>query len=235
MDTKFQTSFIPKKPLVPNGGRIQSTHHLSFFSIIVTLILLVAIAGAGVVFGMERYYTSQIAKMAIKLEAAEESLNQAEIGEWVRLDRRIEAGKELLGNHLAVSSFFDLLEQMTLKSIQFKNFSYSITSGQKVAVTMDGQADSFAALALQSDEFAKQSKQMSNQLFSSIDQDKLTGRISFKFSALIDPSLISYKKVVEGEPEDGDDTQEIVLPKEETDGGTPARTLPVAPAPKTTN
>lgn len=216
MDTKFQTSFIPKKPLMPTGGRIKTSHGISFFSIIVILILLVALLGAGVVFSMERYYTNRVTTMAAELQAAEDSLNQGEIAEWVRLDKRIEIGKTLLENHLAVSSFFDLLQQMTLKSIQFRNFSYAVAPGQKVAINMDGLADSFAALALQSDELAKQSKSISNQLFSNIDQDKTSGKINFKFSALVDPMLISYQKTLDTsgiEQDSSVDEVTIVLPE----------------------
>lgn len=212
MDTKFQTSFIPKKPLVPAGGRVQTSHHVNFLSIIIVLILATALAGAAAVFATEYYLSNRVASMTNELAAAEASLNQSEISEWVRLDKRIEVGKQLLNNHLAVSVFFDLLQSLTLKTIQFKNFSYAVTSDQKVAVTMDGQADNFAALALQSDELAKQSKSMSNQIFSNIDQDKTTGKITFRFSALIDPSLISYKNLIEGLSTEGVDAVEPVLP-----------------------
>jgi hypothetical protein len=198
MDTKFQTSFIPKKPLVPTLGP-KSSKHVSFISIIIVFIFLLSLLAAGGVFLYKQFLKSSITQMETKLAAAEAALDPALINEWVRLDKRIESGKELLNVHLALSSFFTLLQEMTLTTVRFKNFSYIVAPGQKIAITMDGEADSFAAVALQSDEFAKQAKYMSNQLFSNINLDP-TGTIIFRFTATIDPQLILYKKSAAAQP-----------------------------------
>ena len=195
MDTKLQTSFIPKKPIVTMGG-IQRERHFNFLSLIIFMIFMVAAVGAVGVFSYEKYLNAEIANMTAKLKAAQDSLDPSLISGWVRLDKRIESGKEILNLHLALSSFFDLLQKMTLKTVQFKNFNYTIGNGQKISISMNGQADSFAAVALQSDEFAKSSKYITNQLFSNVNIDKETGQVVFQFTATLDPSIISYAKSI---------------------------------------
>lgn len=198
MDTKFQTSFIPKKPLVPSIGIGKSGRHVSFFSIIIIFVFLVSLLGATAVFVYEKYLTTRIANMQQSLAQAEASLDPALISEWVRLDKRIESSKEILNVHVALSSFFDILQDMTLKNVQFKNFGYIINSSQKINIAMDGVADSFATVALQSDEFAKKAKSIGSQLFSNIDLDR-SGNVNFRFTATLDPALILYKNTIQND------------------------------------
>jgi hypothetical protein len=232
MDTKLQTSFIPKKPLMPTTG-LRHTKHVSFFSILVILIFIFSILGAGLVFAYQKYLGSRIASMQKSLEAAERSLDANLIGEWVRLDKRVESTKDLLHTHIAFSNFLDLLETMTMRDVYFKNFGYTLTNNGRVAIAMDGEASSFATVALQSDEFAKNSKVMTNQLFSNIDLTQ-TGNVVFRFTATLDPSVVSYEKLIMGQGAEGAPAELPAAGAGRTEGTT--RSLPqVGNQPAATN
>ncbi len=223
MDTKFQTSFIPKNPLVGSAA-VKRKPHTSLVSIIVILIFVISILGSALVFAYEKFLEKRIASMQDDLKAAEQRLDPGLITEWVRLDKRIESSKDLLHTHLAVSSFFDMLEGMTLKNVYFKNFGYQLTANGRVAIAMDGEADSFASVALQSDEFAKNAKVINNQLFSNIDLTQ-TGNVVFRFTATLDPSVISYEKEIMGDGETASD-EPAALPDLGSQTPGPARPLP---------
>src|SRR5689334_9707206 len=114
MDTKLQTSFIPKKPLIPGTPGAKQTRHTSFVTVLLFLVFLVALSGAALVFAYTQYLQSRISTMEKSIQQAEASLDPALINEWVRLDKRIESSKSLLHTHLAISSFFTLLQTATL-------------------------------------------------------------------------------------------------------------------------
>jgi hypothetical protein len=93
-----------------------------------------------------------------------------------------------------MSQFFDLLEQATLKSVRFKDFRYNASGDGRSSIALSGEADSFAAVALQSDAFG-QSRFIREPIFSNLDLDN-KGNVIFDFSAFVDPSLISYTRGV---------------------------------------
>jgi hypothetical protein len=122
MDTNFQTSFIPKKPLAEE--RVVAPTHTSLYSFIATLIFFASLAaGAGVYF-----YQASLAKSLTnsqsELAIARNSFEPTRIAMLEVLDRRITDSKQLLAAHVAVSPIFAALEADTLKSVQFTKFSY---------------------------------------------------------------------------------------------------------------
>lgn len=233
MDTKFQTSFIPKKPL--NGAAVtKSVSGTSFFTVIAVVIFVLTALGAIGVFAYEQYLTSSINSMSTSLAAAQNSLNLSGVAQWVRLDKRIESAKTLLSTHLALSAFFDELSTMTLRNIRFKNFGYSYSSGGKIQISMDGSADSFATVALQSDEFAKNTAELGNQLFSNLDLSP-DGGVTFRFSATLNPASVSYTSLISPNAPSGTQpsvqnttnqniSDQIIVPPTESATTTPATT-----------
>ncbi|MCR4334273.1 MAG: hypothetical protein NUV47_00885 [Patescibacteria group bacterium] len=198
MDTKFQSSFIPKKPLVPTGR--PETHHrsINFFFLIGSIIFLVVIAGVLYVFIATQFLNRSITQSEQTLEKARQAFDPSLIDTLTNLDTRFKTGKTLLGSHIAVSPFFGVLESMTLKTVRFQDFEYTLISNDKVNVTMKGEGESFSSIALQSDAFGK-SKLFKNPIISNLVVGQ-NGNVSFDFSASIDPSLVLYKNSSISEP-----------------------------------
>jgi hypothetical protein len=204
MDPKFQTSFIPKKPIVSSPRSASSS--INLFSLIATVLFVAALALSGGVFFYKGLVAKEIEKDKITLERAKDAFEPELIEEIIRLDTRLETSKSLLASHLAVTPFFDFLSTVTLRSVRFRDFSFSYLAADKIRVDMKGQAQSYASVALESDLLNSQ-KYLKDTILSDMTLEP-TGSVSFRVSTTIDPSLLSYAaNLVEVEGNQGTSTQ----------------------------
>lgn len=192
VEPKFQTSFIPKKPIV--GGPSVERVSVNFFSIIALAIFLVSIALAAGAFAYSKIVAKQIDDSNQQLEIVKKQFDPAFITEATRLNARIEAAKTLLANHIAPSFIFtDLIQQYTLKDeIAFSSFDWNYDVAGKGTITMKGVAKNYTSVALQAREFAAHIQYLKNQVFSDLSLDQ-NGNVSFSFKGTIDPGLINFK------------------------------------------
>lgn len=199
MDPKFQSSFIPKGPLVPSSAvfKAQPAKRGSLLGLISMWIFVLSIVAALAAFGYGFYLNSSIKKMGGDLEAARANLEPETIKEMARLDARIVGTEKLLSNHVVLSPLFDFLESNTLKTVRFTQFTFKETT-DGLLVSMHGQARGYAALALQADIFNK-SKDLKSTNFSNLDLDE-RGNVIFVVDAVVSPTLVSYKRVLESGP-----------------------------------
>ncbi len=194
MDPRFQTSFIPKKPIVATPGREPSSVNL--FALLSTIVFIMTLALAGGVFSYKQLIVKQIAENKVMLDKAKSAFEPETIKSIVRLDTRLEVGKKLLDSHLAVTPFFEYLSTITLKTVRFKTFDFSYLSKDKIEVKMSGQAQDYDSVALQSD-LLNQQKLLKKPMLGDMSLEA-AGTVAFNMSALVDPTLISYNKVVGG-------------------------------------
>lgn len=192
MDPRFQTSFIPKKPVTaPVRGK--ASEPVSLLTVISTSIFIAAIALTGAAFGYEKILSQDIEENKATLEQAKAAFDPDLIEQIIRLDNRIDSASELLGQHVAVSNLFRLLEENTLKTVRFTSFSFDFLGGDKVTIDMDGEAAGFTSIALQSDKFN------SNPIFKNTILEDLkleeTGMVSFNVVTSVDPTSIMYRQL----------------------------------------
>ncbi|PJE74169.1 MAG: hypothetical protein COV01_01565 [Candidatus Taylorbacteria bacterium CG10_big_fil_rev_8_21_14_0_10_41_48] len=190
MDPRFQTSFIPKKPVVTQGSTLSKTSTVSLFSLIAVVLFILTLALSGGVFFWKSLIQKDIDVKQTTLERARDAFEPDLIKKIIRLDSRIENTKTLLGSHISVTRLFDLLSTIALRSVRFKDFNFSYLAKDKIEVVMKGQAQSFAAVAIQSD-FFNQQKYLKNTLIGDLALEP-TGLISFSVRTTIDPTLVSY-------------------------------------------
>lgn len=188
MDTKFQTSFIPKKTLTDSMGRAGSS--MSIFLIVAIIVFILTLSAAAGVFAFRKILVSRIDKVDKELVKAKNFFESSFINKANILNRRIEASKQLLAVHTAVSPIFELLENETLATIRFDSFNYDVKDGVGATLRLGGQGKYFSSVALQSDIFG-QDKSFKNPVFSDLNPDQ-SGNIVFKFSSTVDPKLTSY-------------------------------------------
>lgn len=196
METKFQTSFIPKKPLVPEMGQ-KTNEPINLFTVIGVLFLIVSLAAAGGVYG----WVKVIEKHQVSLKA-DIAHNRDQFGTDIkfleRFNTKINLSRELLSNHLAVEGIFDIVSKITTSNVRFTSFDiiFPTSSKERAVMTMKGTGTSLSVLAFQSDVFGE-SKYIKDPVISDFAvSDK--GDVTFSFSAGIDPSLLSFKKTIDG-------------------------------------
>ncbi len=199
METKYQTSFIPKKPLTATSTT--QTSSISLFLLVSIILFFVSLGMAGYVYMQKATLIKAIteSKKTITDNSKGLSLDENTINSFVELDSRIKASKILLDAHVAISPIFDFLKENTLKTVRFKNFSFNSAgkdSGgdQKISVQMSGVARNWETVALQADEFGKpEVKNIITEPKISNLSLNIDGSVSFVFSAYVTPKFLNYK------------------------------------------
>ncbi|MBP9711755.1 MAG: hypothetical protein KBD55_01855 [Candidatus Pacebacteria bacterium] len=194
MEQNFQTSFIPKKPMIEE--RAQASRPVGIFMVLSLFVLFTVLVATGGIY----FYKTSLQKNAIRMEAdlnaAQNRFEPSKIIQLQTLDRRLVASTDILSKHIAISPVFDLLESLTMKSVRYTKFSYDFADekGSKVLFRLSGQAIGYRSVALQSDIFAK-NKQIIDPVFSNLNLDN-SGNVIFDLVFTVDPTLINYKQVV---------------------------------------
>lgn len=159
VETKFQTSFIPKKPLVQDSP--SSGGGMSLFLLISILVFLTSLGIAGYVFLENQYLIQQITSEQAIITKNKSSFDTVTIDNIVSLNSRITIAQALLNKHVAVSPVFAFLQKATLQNVRFKDFTFNANGkdangNNMIAIQMSGQARDFQTVASQADQFGKQ-------------------------------------------------------------------------------
>ncbi len=208
METKFQTSFIPKRPLVPEQSvRMHGSN--SIFMIIGMLIFIVSLGGAGFTFVAEKYLINAQEQLKIDLKDREKKFDSALIEKLKKANTKIDIAKEILSNHIATSEIFDIIAGLTIEGVYFQSLDISKEGDSGVSgggntgiykIGMKGLANSFSSVAFQSDVLGKSEKYGTNKVIKNPILSNLAvddgGNVSFDFSAEISQSDINYEKIL---------------------------------------
>lgn len=193
-----RASFIPKKPIeggAPGAKPVRSGRERigGLFSTLALLLFIGALGASAGAFGYTRLLERSIAEKDGALERARASFEPARIEEMRRFDTRMESVKKLLGRYQAPTEIFDMLERRTLETVRFSNLAFTTAGSEQVVLVLDGEAQSFAAVALQAEEFKKE-ELLFDPIFSDFGVNN-QGNPVFKVVAVLDPSLLSFKRV----------------------------------------
>lgn len=196
MEPKFNTSFIPKKPIVdtPAPAEFHKKGTKNIFDILATVAFMITLLASGGLFVYKNVLISQIAQADKDVNAARSAFDTTKIQDLLDANSRIMATKNLLEKHIAVSELLLLLQSLTVKKMRFSKFIYDNKNGSPT-LSLDSEVQSYNALAQQSDIFSK-SEFIKNQQFSNFNLSD-NGFIKVKFFAGLDSTLTSYKKAVE--------------------------------------
>lgn len=168
-------------------------HNTNIFSVIASIAFIITIFVCGGLFAYKHVLTGQIAQAENDLVAARAAFEPDTIQKLISVSSEISSAKRLLEQHVVVSEIFSLLQNITVKKVQFDDFSYS-KKDKASSISMSGAAQNYSALRAQADLFS-QSDFIKNPVFSNFDLAE-NGNVTFKFESTIDPTLISYKKAV---------------------------------------
>lgn len=203
MEPKFQTSFIPKKPLIPVSGLTSSVpqhHTTSIFMIIAVFAFIISIGAAGSMYFWKSYLESSQKTYKEQLAKRETQFNPDLIEELKRQNIKIDLGKQLINNHIAMSQIFGIIGSLTIEDVRFLNMDVTTgtTNSDGIKVNMKGYGTSLSAVAWQSDVLGKLDRYglrnvVKNPILSDPSLDN-NGLVSFGFNATINPANLSYQK-----------------------------------------
>lgn len=224
MDPQFPTSFIPKRPITADvevsHPRARAVGLLSLITVIIVVATVLSFAG---VYLYEKQLVAQKAKLEQSINDARSGIGTDFLSDMKRLNARISGVKTLLASHVVVSPIFAALEATTLRSVQYKRFSYEFTTdpgtkAQVVRVSLEGTAKNYSTIALQSDAFA-QSSLIRNPVFSNLTVDDKTGTVGFRLAFDVNPADLSFQTFIDAKMKSGG--QQLQLPSETVPVSTP--------------
>jgi hypothetical protein len=190
MDNSFQTSFIPKKAMTPGGG---SKEPKSLFSMISIFLLVATLLAAGGIYLYKNYLIQQEESLSASLSQTRDTFEKDTLDELEMFNKRSLAATQILSKHLVLSPFFSRLSEITIPSVQYKNFEYQ-SGVNAYTVNIKGVAKDYRSIAQQSDAFnTAKGRSFKNVLFSDLTRDK-NNNVTFSLSFDIEPDLLSYEK-----------------------------------------
>ncbi len=190
VETKFQTSFIPKQPVNEEVRRLGTGGGILF--LIGFLFLIISIAAAAGVFIWNKTILSNIKQGEFQLAESKKGFDNNTITTYTKLDNRIDVAESLLRKHIQASALFPKIGMNTLQTVQFNNFTYSYNGSGNVQISMSGEAADYESMALQAKQFtsAEASDAFKSPIFSSFS--KVRDKVVFTFSSGIDPYVVDY-------------------------------------------
>lgn len=215
METKFQTSFIPKKPLpsvggasmganISNGRRQPVKHGGSLFLNLAMFLFIISIIAGGSMYLLKTAALSSQKNLGEQLSERQKQFNPKLIEELKRVNVKIDTANNLIQKHLALSNIFDIIGRFTTAKVRFISMQLEAPTQESgdITVTLSGYGSSLAAIAFQSEVLGKLEQYglrdiVKNPILSNPTLDA-TSRVTFNFSASIDPTSLYYAKTITG-------------------------------------
>ena len=194
MDQNFQTSFIPKKPMLEE--RVVKSRPVSLLSIISIFVFITVVLVSGGLYLYKGYISKNITQMQSDLTLAKGRFEPAKINQLQVLDKRLQASNKILTGHIAISPIFQALQDITMKTVRYTKFSYALgdEKDSKIKVKISGQAVGYRSIALQADLLSK-NEYIIDPVFSNLSLDD-KGNVLFDLDFAVDPSFVDYKQVL---------------------------------------
>lgn len=198
MQPKFQTSFIPKKAVEGDSSRgVRAVDDTNIFTLAGTLVFLSTVLLFGGLFLYKNLLLKQLEQKGNEVIAAKSAIEPDKIREILDANSRITASVDLLNNHLVTSKLLSLLGELAVKNLQFNDLKYE-NKANGPTILINGEVKTYNSLAFQNETLSK-NELLKKPVFSEINLLD-SGNIKFRFSAVLDHSLVSYKKLIESLP-----------------------------------
>lgn len=202
MEQNFQTSFIPKKPIMTEERPASSGKKpVGLLTLISIFIFLAVVLATGGLYLYKNMLQKNIIEMDANLALAKERFEPAKINQLQVLGKRLSAANQILSKHIAISPIFESLQESTMKTIRYTDFNYEFSNDKssRIIVTMSGQAIGYRSIALQADLLAE-NKNIIDPTFSNLTLDE-KGNVLFDLEFSVDPSFVDYRQMLLSESE----------------------------------
>ena len=210
METRFQTSFIPKKSAspLPGGGLtpLSSTaapHHQgiglsSIYMAVAIILFAVSVLSIGGVFIWRGILESSQQGYIKQYNDSKTKINPDQISFLKAQSAKIHLARQLVSNHLVASKIFSVISTLTDENVRFLSMDMTVpaTAQTPFRLSLSGYGKSLPSVAFQSDVLNSLEKYglhavVKNAIVSDpvLNRD---GTVSFGFTAQIDPNSFLY-------------------------------------------
>lgn len=210
MESPINSSFIPTK--ISLGERPREEYGSDAFDVIVLLgVIALVVAGtmAAGVFLYKQFLSNDLTEKKEQLNKAKKAFQPDLVRDLTRLDERISIAEGILQSHIAPSAFFDVLGQITLKTIEYKNLDYEFNGPDSMHILMNGRAASVNGIAYQARVMSTHPA-IKNPIFSigNIGKDG----VEFTVELDINPDAVNFSSLISAAAVNSQDTSEGFVP-----------------------
>lgn len=190
---QFQTSFIPKKPLIAENPGTQTREPVSIFLILSILVFLCSIGSVAGVYLWEKTAIQQQEVYKETLAQNRSSFGEEQLNIFRKLNTKISIAQEHISSHLTPHALFNILSAVTVQTVRYKTFTFTPPAevNGPIKISMTGEGAGFQAVAYQSDVFASQAR-IKNPVLADFSVSD-NGYVNFSFSGEIDPKDVLYR------------------------------------------
>ena len=194
-------AYIPRSSFSTTPGaiptQIQKKHKFRAFNILSSLIIAGTLVSTVGVFFYSGYAERQLNDAKTALQEESDIDNEKYIEEISLYQKKLGIATHLLDTHIAPSHLFQILEDVTNETVQFKSLEFTYDPGFEMDLVVTGVTPDFASLALQEIQFRH------DALFSDFVLTDIAllaqeanvyepKKVSFTVSGLFDKDLILY-------------------------------------------
>jgi len=191
VETRFQTSFIPKRPQANGVAYRRDQGGMGFFAIIATILFIIAALACLGLFFYGTFLKSSIATKDAELRATHDALDKTALNTFKNLGRKTASAENILSRHVAFSRVADFLESVTLRNVRYKSFTFETVPGNTSKISLKGEAQSYAAVASQAYVLSIHDSVASVSFGALTLDDK--GTVSFDALLTLKPEAVTYK------------------------------------------
>ena len=217
MEQEFRTTFIPKKPIVPQPassvGAVSKPVGIIFT--ISLIIFIVSLCIGGGVYLYKSYLEKQVAELSSSLEALQRNIDPNVIKEFTVMDKRLKNSEVLINQHAVLSPLFTVLRTTTLPTVRYTKLDMTFSDNRDLQITMSGESDGYRSIALQSQALAKNAN-LKNTIFSNFVVTP-KGRVAFDVSFMIPATDLAFAKNLDNFSGPMTTTQDQVIINQFTD------------------
>jgi hypothetical protein len=194
MENDFRTTFIPKKPIVPQAAPTSApvSKPVGILFVLAVIIFIASLAIAAGTYFYKSYQSKQVADLAVSLDKVQKSLDANVIKEFSIMDKRLRNAETLLSQHNVTYPLFDALRTTTLPAVRYTKMDFAFNDAGGLDVTMSGESDGYRSIALQSQALT-QNTDLSGIIFSNFIVTP-KGRVSFDVSFAIPKGDLAFSK-----------------------------------------
>ncbi len=144
-----RSSFIPKEtnPSIP--AQMLRRRTVNVFNLIASLLLILSFVSAIGLYFYEQYLMGELEQSKAALDQASNSSDGEKIEEIRLYDNKLAVARTLLDNHISITRLLSEIEDSTKATVQFRTLEYTYDPGFDISLTLSGNTEDFASVALQ--------------------------------------------------------------------------------------
>jgi hypothetical protein len=191
----IKINLMPRKDSEATG---ETQKQPFYFVIVIVFFMICSLVYAGIYSYNTFYLKKQLEAVEKQNNDIQESISMTatpkELGAISTVVLKGKNIQSILTNHLYNSKIYELLESLTIKSVQYKSLSVENNNAGTIVVSITGEAESYNALAKQLIVF-KRSKDINEVIFNDAASEK-SAKVTFAITLNFDTKIILTQPVV---------------------------------------